>query len=105
MPKFIDQIGEGLDPESTEHRFLKEIASGLIGHFSAFQNIFKPSAYDSSAEKNEKLNLQKTNKKLEDLALQKHACYPPKNKDGANKLEFELENFAKQVVSTLNLVV
>ena len=48
---------------------MKEIASGLIGRFSAFQNIFKPSAYDS-AEKNDKLNQQKaTNKKLEDLVL------------------------------------
>ena len=105
MPKYMNQIGLYDNPDCIMTKFAKELAGGLISRFHAFHNVFRPNAYDASPVDDEKLESNATEEDVNpyaELEKQDNVCYPATHRPA---LELELDNFAKQIVTTLNRVM
>lgn len=108
MPKWLDKVGHNC-PEMTENmtQFTKDIAGGLISQFSHFQSIFKKHQHDTKMpgrmrckkiDEND-IHFKDRAEQINDLHFCTDQCYPS---IAQSKEEIELDNFSKQIISTLN---
>ena len=106
MPQFLDQIGRDTpDINFNLAQFTRDLAGGLISKFYNFQNVFKPQAYQTKEERLNERHRDHANAKkdrhdqVKDLHFCTTYCYPTISKPLE---EMELDNFAKQIITTVN---
>ena len=107
MPRFLDYVGVNCpDMSPAMTKLAEDIAGGLISRYSFFENLFRPDTYEKKEKNKKPQEKDDVRSKMSqhggrDFDESKD-FYPAFTK---SNLELQLENYAKQVVTSINEVL